>query len=420
MRIVHLNTYDIMGGAARAAFRLHCGLVGLGHDSTMLVNHRTSRDPRVVEFVPSMDLPNRWRRWSRRRAIARRAAIYSATRPPGLEPFNGDRTPYGDRVIEQVPQCDVMNVHWIATYIDYEQFFPRASELSHIVWTLHDMNAVTGGCHYDLECKRFAQRCGTCPQLGSRDPEDLAAQTWDRKRALFEQVDPGRFCIVTPSRWLGDVVRRSPILRRFRVETIPYGIDVNDFAPRDRGAARDVLGVPQDADVVLFVADVLDNRRKGFALLVDALSRCAASVDRLWLLSVGHNPPKLGRDVRGSHLGYIDNDRFLSLAYSAADLFVIPSLQDNLPNTVMEAMACGTPVVGFDVGGIRDMVREGVTGSLIDSGDVEGLHDSIVALLKSPSTRQKMSEQARQIALAEYPLQRQAQRYSDLYEGLAA
>src|SRR5262249_14235139 len=173
-------------------------------------------------------------------------------------------------------------------------------------------------------------------------------------------------------------------------------------------------------EAVLFVADVVDNRRKGFSLLAQALTHCAASVDRLWLLSVGHNPPKLKGEMRGSHLGYVDNDRFLSLAYSAADLFVIPSLQDNLPNTVMEAMACGTPVVGFDVGGIRDMVRDGITGSLVASGDLEGLQRSIVALLKSPDTRHKMSEQARQIALAEYPLLRQAQRYSELYEELSA
>jgi glycosyltransferase involved in cell wall biosynthesis len=337
-----------------------------------------------------------------------------------LELFSDARTPFGGTVLDQVPSCDVMNLHWIATYVDYELFFQRAAQRSPIVWTLHDMNAMTGGCHYDLECGRFAQRCGTCPQLGSGDPHDLAAQTWDRKRAVFERLDPRRFCIVTPSQWLGQVARRSALLRRFRVETIPNGLDIDDFAPRDRAAARDVLGIPQGASVILFVADVLDNRRKGFSLLAQVLTRCAASVDRLWLLSVGHNPPKLSGEVRGSHLGYVDNDRFLSLAYSAADLFVIPSLQDNLPNTVMEAMACGTPVVGFDVGGIRDMVRDGVTGSLVNAGDMEGLRDSLVALLKSPPTRQKMSEQARQIAIAEYPLRRQAQRYSELYKELAA
>jgi glycosyltransferase involved in cell wall biosynthesis len=420
MRVAHLSTYDITGGAARSAFRLHRELVRLGHESTMLVRFRASRDPRVVEYLPPTDLPSRWRRRSRRKAIERSAAPYAATRPTGLELFSEARTPFGGTVLEQVPSCDVMNLHWIANYVDYELFFQRAAQRRPIVWTLHDMNAMTGGCHYDLECGRFTQRCGACPQLGSGDPHDLAAQTWDRKRAVFERLDPRRFCIVTPSQWLGVVARRSPILRRFRVETIPYGLDIDDFAPRDRAAARDVLGIPQDASVILFVADVVDNRRKGFTLLAQVLTRCAASVDRLWLLSVGHNRPELSGEVRGSHLGYVNNDRFLSLAYSAADLFVIPSLQDNLPNTVMEAMACGTPVVGFDVGGIRDMVRDGVTGSLVNAGDTEGLRDSVVALLKSPPTRQKMSEHARQIAIAEYPLRRQAQRYSELYKELAA
>jgi glycosyltransferase involved in cell wall biosynthesis len=280
------------------------------------------------------------------------------------------------------------------------------------------MNAVTGGCHYDLGCGRFAQRCAACPQLGSEDPNDLAGQVWDRKRAVFERLDPRRFCIVTPSRWLGQVVKQSPIFSRFRIETIPYGIDLDDFAPRDRAAARDVLRIPQDSHVILFLAEMLDNRRKGFPLLEEALSSCSRLVDRLWLLSVGHNPPQPKTDVQGSHLNYVGNDRFLSLAYSAADLFVIPSLQDNLPNTVLEAMACGTPVVGFDVGGIRDMIRPDRTGVLVEAGDVVGLRAAIVTLLKSPGTRQQMSQQARQIALAEYPLLLQARRYGELYEEL--
>jgi glycosyltransferase involved in cell wall biosynthesis len=418
MKVVHLSTYDLKGGAALSAYRLHRGLLRIGQDSSMLVKIKIGQDPTVDKFVIPMDLSRRWRRWARRKTIIRSAAPYAKSRPPGFELFSEDRTPYGGAVLDQVPPCQVMNLHWVAAYLDYEQFVQAASHRAVIVWTLHDMNAVTGGCHYDLGCGRFAQRCGACPQLGSEDPNDLAGQVWDRKRAIFERLDPRKFCVVTPSRWLGQVVKQSPIFSRFRVETIPYGIDLDDFAPRDRAAARDVLGIPQDVHVILFLAEMVDNRRKGFLLLEEALRGCARLVDRLWLLSVGHNPPQLKADIRGSHLNYVENDRFLSLAYSAADLFVIPSLQDNLPNTVLEAMACGTPVIGFDVGGIRDMVRSGLTGALVEPGDVEGLRDAMGALLKNPATCHRMSQQAREIALTDYPLLAQARRYEELYHEL--
>lgn len=418
MKVVHLSTNDIKGGAALSAYRLHRGLVRTGHDSSMLVKHRSSQDPKVAEFVLPMDLGARWRRRSRRKAIVRSIRPYAQTRPSGFELFSEDRTPYGGSMLEQVPPCDVMNLHWVAAYLDYEQFFPAASQRAAIVWTLHDMNAVTGGCHYDMECGRYAQHCGACPQLGSQDPHDLTGQVWDRKREVFDRLDSKKLCVVTPSRWLTQVVKCSPILSRFRVETIPYGIDLDDFSPRGRSAARDVLGIPQDAKVVLFLSEMVDNRRKGFSLLTQALACCAGSVDRLWLLSVGKNAAKIEGDIQGSHLSYVDNDRFLSLAYSAADLFAIPSLQDNLPNTVLEAMACATPVAGFDIGGIRDMVRHDVTGLLVSPGDVDGLRSAIVQLLKNPLIGISMGLRARQIALEEYPLELQAQRYSDLYKSL--
>lgn len=420
MKVVHLSTYDLKGGAALSAYRLHRGLLRIGQDSSMLVKIQLSQDPTVREFVLPMDLARRGRRWARRRAIVRSARPYVKSRPSGFELFSEDRTPYGGAVLDQVPPCEVMNLHWVAAYLDYEQFMQAASRRAVIVWTLHDMNAVTGGCHYDLGCGRFAQRCGACPQLGSEDPNDLAGQVWDRKRAIFERFDPRKLCVVTPSRWLGQVVKQSPIFSRFRVETIPYGVNLDDFAPRDRAAARDVLGIPQDVHVILFLAEMVDNRRKGFSLLEEAFSGCSRVVDRLWLLSVGHNPPRLKADISGSHLDYVGNDRVLSLAYSAADLFVIPSLQDNLPNTVLEAMACGTPVIGFDVGGIREMVRPGVTGALVEPGDVGGLCDAMGALLKDSATRHRMSQQARAIALTDYPLLTQARRYAELYRELTA
>ena len=190
------------------------------------------------------------------------------------------------------------------------------------------------------------------------------------------------------------------------------------FAPRDRACARDVLGISQDARVVLFLAEVVDNRRKGFSLLLEALPRCAKQVDRLLLVSLGSSPPKVDTGAPWLHLGTVNDDRFLSLVYSAADLFVLPSLQDNLPNTVLEAMACGVPAVSFNAGGTTDLVRPGITGYLAPAFEVPAFASAIIELLNGPTKRDEMAKNCRRIVLEEYPLELQAQRYSDLYKSL--
>ncbi len=418
MNITHLSTSDVKGGAAISAYRLHRGLLLAQQESSMLVLHKASQDETVVEFFPPTDLGSRIKRRFRRRAIVRDAKEYEGRKPSGYEVFSDERSPFGQSILPQIGPCDIVHLHWVASFLDYDSFFRVIPHEKPVVWTLHDMNPVTGGCHYDMECGRHQQGCHACPQLGSTHAKDLAAEIWARKLAIVSQVPLHRLCLVTPSRWLGRVAKGSRLFARFRVETIPYGIDLDAFAPRDPSVARDVLGIPRDAKVVLFVAEIVDNARKGYAQLMTALSRCSKELEGLWLLSVGHKGARGPEGMRGSHLSHIDNERFLSLVYSAADVFVIPSLQDNLPNTVLEALACGVPVVGFDVGGIPDMVREGETGRLVKRGDIDGLRRAIVELLQSLELRHGLSRKAREVAVEEYALRRQAEAYTDLYATL--
>jgi glycosyltransferase involved in cell wall biosynthesis len=417
MRIVHLSTFDYRGGAARSAYRLHKGLERIGYDSSMLVREKSSPDPKARAFSPATDIVRRLRRRLRREFIQRDFLRYGASRPAGLEAFSDDRTPHGDFVARAIGACDIVHLHWVAGFLDYQTFFPAVPRSRPVVWTLHDMNAFTGGCHYDLGCGKYADVCGSCPQLGSSEPRDLAHQVWLRKQDSLAKVDPDSFHIVTPSRWLAEEVKRSGLLARFSVHVIPYGIDVAAFAPRDRVAARDVLGIPQDANILLFLADVITNSRKGFDLLMQALPDCAKSVKQLTLMSLGHNPPQRDLGIPWLHYDFVNDERLLSLMYSAADVFVIPSRQDNLPNTVVEALACGVPAVGFDVGGIPDMVRPGITGLLVPPDDVPALCAAIVELFEDPTRRRKMATNCRRIAVEEYPLELQARRYSDLYTG---
>src|SRR5262245_40912632 len=416
MKVVHISTNERHGGAARAAYRLHDGLCQIGYDSQMLVGSKTSDSKQVIGVESPRDLASRFRRRVLRYRIARSLRPYDDALE-SCELFSDDRSEYGNLVPDQIPPCDVVNLHWVSGFLDYEAFFTRIR--TPVVWTLHDMNPFTGGCHYNLSCARYLDHCGACFQLGSRDEDDLSSGIWKRKKAALSGIDSSRLSIVAPSRWLADEARRAPLFNRFRVEVIPYGLDVHDtFVPKDQSAVRNLLGIPQNAKVVLFLAAQADNPRKGLDLLVRALGRSALSMPDLFLLTLGHGRPRLDFPVASLHLGFLDNDWFLPFVYAAADIFAISSVQDNLPNTVLEAMACGLPVVGVEVGGIPDMVRSGVNGLTVPLGDEEMLSGTINRLLNDRDLSREMGRASRRIAVEEYSLQLQAHRYTELYASL--
>lgn len=416
MIVCHINTHNTAGGAARAAYRLHWGLRRLDIESRMLVAFRSSNEASVYSWRHTYSMPARLRRWLYRNQISRDYARYDQSRPYGYEHFTDDRCDQGLELWTQLKDADIVNLHWVSGMLDYRTFCATAPEQVPIVWTLHDMNSFTGGCHYDDNCARYIAQCGACPQLGSTDPNDLSHQVWCRKQQSFQQLRAGQLHIVTPSRWLAEAANGSSLFSTVPMTVIPYGVDVTDFAPRDKGFSRDLLSIPADATVILFAADSVNNRRKGAQYLLDALN--GLQLDNLFLLSVGGGQLPIASSIPYLHLGKINNDCMLSVVYSAADLFVIPSLQDNLPNTVLEAMACGTPVVGFDVGGIPDMARPGITGLLAPVGDVGALCEAIVSLLQDPAKLAELSANCRQVVLNEYTLEIQARNYLNLYESL--
>jgi glycosyltransferase involved in cell wall biosynthesis len=418
MKIVHLSKNDLSGGAARAANRQHTALQRAGHDSVMVVASRSSDDPSVVAFEKPMDAVSLVRRGVRQVWIDRDFKPYRASRPRGYELFSDERSSYSSTLLNQIPACEIINLHWIPGFVDYEAFFTRVPQSTPVVWTLHDLNPLTGGCHYDLGCDRFVARCGACPQLGSTDASDLSRKIWQRKERLFSRVPTSRLHFVASSRWLAQEVRRSPIFCRFPSTIIPYGLDLEEFSPRPRGTVRDLLGIPHDARVLLFVAEDVDNKRKGFEFLLKAIGRCANKIPGLLLLSVGRNKPEVHSATPWMHIGTVNNDRFLSMVYSAADLFAICSVQEAFGYTLLEAMACGVPAVGYGVGGILDMVRNGVNGFTVALPDVGALADAITDLLNDRVRCTEMGANARRIAAEEYSLELQARRYVELYASL--
>ena len=349
--------------------------------------------------------------------IEKDIAAYRSSRTASQGLFSDDRSVLRSDLRFQLPHSDAINLHWIAGFIDYSDFLSKVPHQTPIVWTLHDMNPFTGGCHYDQGCGKFAARCGACPQLGSKEDSDLSRHIWQRKREALAKIPSGRLQIVADSNWLASEARRSSLFGKVPITAIHYGLDIDDFAPRDRLFARAALGIPADAKVALFVADSLDERRKGFATLVNALTDLPRGSEP-FLLSVGSGKPVLSGRFSHLHLGRVSGDRFLSLVYSAADVFVIPSLQEAFGQTALESIACGTPVVGFNVGGIPEVVREGVTGLLASVGDPRALQDAILNMLSNPSLRTKLASNCRKVAVEEYALAVQAKRYVELYTTL--
>lgn len=419
MNPVHLCYADADTGGAIAAYRLHRGLRRLGVDSSMFVSGKRTDDPTVTVFQPPSTLASRLRRRLHRMQITRGFAGYR-TPPPAIYGWlNDDRSPHGAEVLAQLPPCDVLHLHATGSLVDFRAFFTTIPQRTPVVQTLHDMSFFTGGCQCDAGCGKYTERCGACPQLGSRREWDLSRQIWQRKHAALSTVPPGRLFLVAPSRWLANEAKQSTLLQNFPITVIPLGLDTEVFSPKNRSFAREVLGVPRDASVVLFVAEPITWLTKGFAMLARAL-KGLSHLTNLFLISIGSGKPPVEVEVPHLHMGHIGNERLLPLVYSAADIFVIPSLQDNFPQAALEATACGIPVVGFAVGGIPDIVRPGTTGLLVPPQDVNALRAAICDLLQDPVRRAEMAANCRRIAVEEYALEVQAQRYVELYQTILA
>ena len=215
MRILHLSTSDIGGGAARAAFRLHTGLQRLGHESTMLVLRRTSGQSSVRQMKWSDNPIVRLRRSHRRKQIEKDFSPYRDRLPPGFENFSDDRTESGYDLVRQLPSCDLINLHWVAGFVDIEILFKHLPPNIPLFWRLADMAPITGGCHYDLGCDKFIGECGGCPVLGSTLANDLSRQVWRRKSSALSKLETNRLHIVGTSRWIAEQARRSSLLGRF-------------------------------------------------------------------------------------------------------------------------------------------------------------------------------------------------------------
>lgn len=409
MKPALVSTYDIKGGASRSAYRLHQGLRQSGIDSQMFVQEKQSSDAFV--HAPRPNLP---RQLSQLKPWLSELPLRKYSKRPST-PFSTNRIPDClESIVDRLHQAsvDIVNLHWIS-----DGFFPLANLLKlkvPIVWTLHDMWAMTGGCHYSGECDRYQEQCQYCPQLGSGDRKDLSFHEFHKKKSVYQQLNP---TIVCPSEWLRSCAQKSTLLRNRQIEVIPYGIDTEVFRPIDKDVARSLLKLPPNTSLILAGSVNIHDSRKGFELLKAALEHLKLSEEFHLVVfgSAEKSWENLGYPIHS--LGTMNDDLMLALTYSAVDVFVAPSLQDNLPNTVLEAMACGTPIVAFNIGGMPDLIDSGTTGYLAEPFDINDLTFGIQWSLNNVS---KTSSASREKILRKFKLDHQAKRYTDLFNSLLA
>lgn len=412
MKVLLVNSNHTSGGAARAVCRLHSGLRKMNIDSTVRVQNKTGKDKTIRGATGALPrLVSRLRVLLDQLPVMLYRSRTDAVFAPAWVPDRTWRKINSDR-------ADIVNLHWIT------KSFLRVENLSRIdkpiVWTLHDMWAFTGGCHYDGGCGKYRASCGGCPTLNSTVDNDLSSRNFMRKLKTYKDL---QLTIVTPSHWLARCVRDSSLLGRFRVEVIPNGLDLALYRRVDPMRARDSLGLPRDRKIILFGAmGATENKRKGFGYLCEALQIYAAGggCDKSMAVVFGSSGESAqaytGLPIR--YLGNLDDEDKLVMAYSAADVFLAPSIQENLSNSVLESLACGTPCVAFDIGGMPEMIDHGKNGYLAEVGSAGDLANGISWVLEDGERWETISGNARKKVEQEFELSQSAARYKALYQDI--
>ena len=442
MQITILSTFDTQGGAAIAASRLNKALNNNGLTSNVLVQDKKGKD------ITTQSIANSW--FQKKMALARFAldrlqfVFYEKSKEVR---FSFSQATVGVDVSTHplIRQSDVIHLHWINFgFLSLNSLEKLIKTNKSIVWTLHDMWAFTGGCHYSGDCENYLNSCGNCvPFLRNPSDTDLSNQVWQRKAEIFKKSN---FTIVACSEWLAQKARQSSLLQGKTILSIPNPIDVNIFQPTPKDVAAMSFQLAYDKNYILFAAAKISDERKGFSYFKEALSMFDARLSMLDarnsmfgmndVLNSEHRKSNIenrkedieilifgqaqvsdfeGLPFKVNILGRLSDLETIAKVYSAASVFVSPSLEDNLPNTIMESMACGTPVVGFEVGGIPEMIDHKSTGYLAKYKSAEDLAKGIYWTLFE-SDYQALVHNSRQKVLDNYSEKVVAGRYKKVYE----
>jgi glycosyltransferase involved in cell wall biosynthesis len=404
MNIVHISTYD-NGGAGNAALRLHLGLLEIGINSTFLCAVKSTNFNNIVEF-------------SQKKHFLKSTFLRTPFNAVG---FPIDKPNQNLKALEQLegkyevftfPDSDadvlshpavrtatIINLHWVAKYLDYQSFFSAVDKP--VFWTLHDMNPFQGGFHYHNDVERNKIIFGFLEYKLRKKKESLIQLCKNLK-------------VISPSKWMHTQAKNSEAFKLASHFHIPYGLNTETFKDFGKEISRAVFDLPLNKIIISFITSDINNPRKGFDLLCNAVKNIENKQDVLFCVIGSASIELIDGDF--INLGYITDERLMALVYSASDGFVLPSREDNLPNVLLEAMSCGTPVLSFSVGGMLDMINPGFNGELSTEISSESLTKSLNIFIRNISYYNRKA--IRSNIVENYNLKVQASNYLELYRNI--
>ena len=412
MRILIINTSERLRGPGIAAKRLTEALRNNGIQAKMLVRDKQTNQLTTIGLNKSW-----WKIWQ---FVWERIVIWKANHFKKHNLFEVDIANTGTDItsLPEFSQADVIHLHWINQGMLSLKDIRRIIESGKpIVWTMHDMWPFTGICHYAGECEKYTDQCGCCPFLYKGHKKDLSFQTYQKKKKTFQGSS---IAFVACSEWLKEMAQKSHLIKDQFITNIPNAINCNLFKSQDQKSAREKLHLPLDKKLLLFGSIKTSDKRKGMDYLVKTC-QILASTQPAFCQNIGIIILGKKSELYQSlfpfpiySMGYINNEKELVDIYNAADLYVTPSLQDNLPNTIMEAMACGIPCVGFNVGGIPEMIDHLHNGYVAEYKSAEDFANGIYWTL-SEGEYQSLSEEARRKVTTSYSESSIAKKYIEIY-----
>jgi glycosyltransferase involved in cell wall biosynthesis len=419
MKVTLINTSDAGGGAAAACFRLLKALQGQKVDAKLLVQYKKTGDQSVTGIAKGF--------FSRLRAkfnflFERLPFIFFHERDKSVR-FAFSEANAGTNIKNEqlIKDADILHLHWTNSgFLSVDDLKELVDTSKPIVWTLHDMWAFTGGCHYSGSCNHFMNECGDCYFLRDEEPNDISYKGWLRKAEMYKGAKNITF--VACSQWLAGVAKQSKLLKGRRIIAIPNPIDTDVYSPKNKLDMKEKWRINPFAKIILFGAANINDRRKGLSYLVEALNAFTRHCPDTGLVEIvifGKNKHVDTSRIpfKVNQLSLITSQEELAEVYSMADVFVLPSIEDNLPNTVMEALSCGTPVVAFNTGGIPEMVDHLNNGYLAEFLSAKDLAKGIYEILYVADAGQ-MAFNARSKVLTNYSNEKVAHQYMDVYQSM--
>ena len=414
MRVLIVNTSENTGGAAVAANRLMEALNHSGIKAKMLVRDKNTHALTVVR-LPHPRIG--WLRFAWERFL-----ILLSLRMSRKHLYEVDTAWCGKDItsLQEFREADVIHLHWVNQgMLSLRDLRAILHSGKPVVWTMHDFWPATGICHYPHDCEAFLGKCHNCQYLsGGGSASDLSSRIWKQKADILSRY---RVTFVTCSQWLRSRVENSRLLRNQQVLSIPNTIDTHLYRPADKKSVRCRLNLPSDRKLILFVSQKITDPRKGVGYFLEACRILASSApdagERYGVIILGGNADRF-RDMLPLPvypIGYVSNQQRIIDVYNCADLFVLPSLEDNLPNTIMEAMACGVPCVGFNTGGIPEMIDHRQNGYVAHERDAADLYEGMRYVLDNEDY-QSLSRAAVGKVHSSYSQDSVARRYIEAYE----